>query len=191
MRKSEYHAAEMRQWNKNIVAEKLSRAGTVTSTAQSALPQPHTGWVWIASSICPVKNFYVASGITPHSLSPSRHGYVWISLYGDHPPTAFSIQILGKIIKKFSEFSVFPIYIIVILNLDLLPSQRIPELLYFFDSILRTPNLWLKYFLTNKTKTKNKIEKYEDFSCRLGKLASSLKINITKMGKNINLINLR
>ncbi len=38
-------------------------------------------------------------------------------------------------------------------------------------------------FLTHKTKNKNKIEKYEDFSCRLEKLASSLKINITKMGK--------
>ncbi len=42
-RKSEYHVAEMRQGNENIVGEKLSRAGTVTSTARSALPQPHAG----------------------------------------------------------------------------------------------------------------------------------------------------
>ncbi len=38
-------------------------------------------------------------------------------------------------------------------------------------------------FLTNKTKNENKIEKYEDFGRRLGKLAYSLKINIIKMGK--------
>ncbi len=37
---------------------------------------------------------------------------------GNHPPTAFSIHILGKIIKNFSDSSVFPIYIIVIFYLD-------------------------------------------------------------------------
>ncbi len=43
------------------------------------------------------------------------HGFPVISFtiilrYGDHPPTAFSIQILRKIIKKFSYSNVFPIF---------------------------------------------------------------------------------
>ncbi len=32
--------------------------------------------------------------------------------------TSFSIQILGKIINNFSDSNIFPIYIIVIFNLD-------------------------------------------------------------------------
>ncbi len=38
-------------------------------------------------------------------------------------------------------------------------------------------------FLTNKTKKTNKIKKHTDFDCKPEKLASTLKMDITKMGK--------
>ncbi len=43
------------------------------------------------------------------------------------------------------------------------------------------------YFLTNKTKKLNKIEKIRQFVRKQGELASNLKMNITKMGKHSNL----
>ncbi len=63
------------------------------------------------------------------------------------------------------------------------PPDLCLKLLYFFDPIRRISNLWLKlmYFFMKKLKLKSK--KYEDFSCKQGKLAFSLNINITKMGK--------
>ncbi len=42
-RKSEYHAAEMQQWNKNIVGEKLSRAGTVRQQHSQHCHSPMPG----------------------------------------------------------------------------------------------------------------------------------------------------
>ncbi len=39
-------------------------------------------------------------------------------------------------------------------------------------------------FCQKNTKKKNKIKKYFDFASKLGKLASKLKMNITKLGEN-------
>ncbi len=40
-------------------------------------------------------------------------------------------------------------------------------------------------FVTNKTQKTNKTKKIRQFSCKPGKLASNLKMNITKMGKTV------
>ncbi len=62
------------------------------------------------------------------------------------PLNTFPVQILRKSIKKFSVLSVFPIYVIVIFNLDRQFSKLMTEINVVFspDFIRRIPNPWLK-----------------------------------------------
>ncbi len=58
--------------------------------------------------------------------------------------------------------------------------------MYFYDFIRRIPNLWLKsmYFLTNKTKNKDKIEKIWRFQSSAGKISVQLEHKYYKNGEN-------
>ncbi len=103
------------------------------------------------------------------------------------PFTKFPVQILGKIIKKFTDLSVFPIYVIVIFNLNHQFSWLTSEV-GAFSAILfvEFPTYDCKgyiFFWQIKPNKLIKSKKYWDLGCRPGKLASDLKINFTKIGK--------
>ncbi len=61
------------------------------------------------------------------------------------PSTAFPVQILVEIIKNLLYLSIFPIYVIIIFNLDRWFSRLTSEIcVSFFDFIRRILDLWSK-----------------------------------------------
>ncbi len=93
------------------------------------------------------------------------------------PHNAIPVQVLGKIIKKFSDLSVFPVYVIVIFNLDIGVFFR------FYSSNSQLMAKIDLLFLGIKPEKWIKSKKYNDFG-QPGKISVQLDDDYYQNGEN-------